>query len=63
VELVDDHDQPWGNPDLRDKIRVFVLPERRSEWVGPRAVKLKMSNSPASARQGITPRRGLARRD
>jgi len=30
--------------DLRDKIRVFVLPERRSERVQPRAVKLKMSN-------------------
>jgi hypothetical protein len=31
--------------DLRDKIRVFVLPERRSDRVQPRAVKLKMSNS------------------
>lgn len=30
--------------DLRDKIRVFVLPERRSERVFPRAVKIKMSN-------------------
>jgi len=30
--------------DLRDKIRVFVLPERRSDRVQPRAVKLKMSN-------------------
>jgi Transposase DDE domain len=30
--------------DLRDKIRVFVLPERRSDRAQPRAVKLKMSN-------------------
>ena len=30
--------------DLRDKIRVFVLPERRSNRVYPRAVKIKMSN-------------------
>ena len=30
--------------DLRDKIRVFVLPERRSGRVAPRAVKIKMSN-------------------
>ena len=30
--------------DLRDKIRVFVLPERRSDRVQPRAVKRKMSN-------------------
>jgi len=30
--------------DLRDKIRAFVLPERRSDRVQPRAVKLKMSN-------------------
>ena len=30
--------------DLRDKIRVFVLPERRSDRVQPRAVKIKMSN-------------------
>jgi Insertion element 4 transposase N-terminal/Transposase DDE domain len=30
--------------DLRDKIRVFVLPPRRPERVYPRAVKLKMSN-------------------
>lgn len=30
--------------DMRDKIRVFVLPERRTERVHPRAVKLKMSN-------------------
>jgi len=30
--------------DLRDKIRVYVLPERRSDRVFPRAVKLKMSN-------------------
>lgn len=30
--------------DLRDKIRVFVLPERRSNRIQPRAVKLKMSN-------------------
>ncbi len=29
--------------DLRDKIRIFVLPERRPERVFPRAVKLKMS--------------------
>lgn len=32
--------------DLRDKIRVFVLPERRSERLYPRAVKIKMSNYP-----------------
>jgi len=30
--------------DLRDKIRVFVLPDRRSDRSYPRAVKLKMSN-------------------
>jgi hypothetical protein len=30
--------------DLRDKIRVFVLPPRRPERVAPRAVKTKMSN-------------------
>lgn len=30
--------------DLRDKIRVFILPPRRPERVFPRAVKLKMSN-------------------
>lgn len=29
---------------LRDKIRIFVLPERRADRVYPRAVKLKMSN-------------------
>ena len=32
--------------DLRDKIRVFVLPERRSDRIYPRAVKIKMSNYP-----------------
>jgi hypothetical protein len=32
--------------DLRDKIRVFVLPPRRPERVQPRAVKIKMSNYP-----------------
>lgn len=32
--------------DLRDKIRVFVLPPRRSKRVYPRAVKIKMSNYP-----------------
>lgn len=30
--------------DLRDKIRQFLLPPRRSERIYPRAVKLKMSN-------------------
>jgi hypothetical protein len=30
--------------ELRDKIRVFVLPERRSDRIHPRAVKLKMTN-------------------
>ena len=30
--------------DMRDKIRVFVLPPRRPERVFPRAVKIKMSN-------------------
>jgi hypothetical protein len=30
--------------DLRDKIRVYVLPPRRPERVFPRAVKIKMSN-------------------
>jgi hypothetical protein len=30
--------------DLRDKIRIFVLPPRRPERVYPRAVKIKMSN-------------------
>jgi hypothetical protein len=32
--------------DLRDKIRIYVLPERRPERVYPRAVKIKMSNYP-----------------
>lgn len=32
--------------DLRDKIRIYVLPERRTDRVYPRAVKLKMSNYP-----------------
>lgn len=31
---------------MRDRIRVFLLPERRSERVFPRAVKIKMSNYP-----------------
>jgi hypothetical protein len=39
--------------DLRDKIRVFVLPPRRSERVYPRAVKIKMSSYP---RKRPTPR-------
>jgi hypothetical protein len=30
--------------DLRDKIRIYVLPPRRSQRVFPRAVKIKMSN-------------------
>lgn len=30
--------------DMRDKIRIFVLPDRRASRVFPRAVKLKMSN-------------------
>jgi hypothetical protein len=30
--------------DLRDKIRIFVLPPRRHDRVYPRAVKIKMSN-------------------
>ena len=30
--------------DLRDKIRIYVLPPRRPERVFPRAVKIKMSN-------------------
>jgi len=30
--------------DMRDKIRLFVLPPRRSERAYPRAVKIKMSN-------------------
>jgi hypothetical protein len=35
---------PHHLTNLRDKIRVFVLPERRSDRVHPRAVKIKMSN-------------------
>lgn len=31
---------------MRDRIRMFLLPERRSERVFPRAVKIKMSNYP-----------------
>jgi len=41
--------------DMRDKIRRFVLPPRRTDRVNPRAVKLKMSNYPRkrpSARMG-----------
>ena len=34
--------------DLRDKLRSFVPPERRSDRVSPRAVKLEMSNYAAS---------------
>jgi hypothetical protein len=41
--------------DMRDKIRRFILPERRSDRVSPRAVKLKMSNYPRKRR---TPTRG-----
>jgi len=48
MELVHDHDAPGCDPrhltDLRNKIRVFVLPKRRSDRVHPRAVKIKMSN-------------------
>lgn len=36
--------------DMRDKIRRFILPERRSDRVNPRAVKLKMSNYPRKRR-------------
>ena len=32
--------------DMRDKIRQFLLPPRRSERIYPRAVKVKMSNYP-----------------
>lgn len=32
--------------DLRDKIRIYVLPPRRADRVYPRAVKIKMSNYP-----------------
>jgi hypothetical protein len=31
---------------MRDRLRMFLLPERRSERVFPRAVKIKMSNYP-----------------
>jgi hypothetical protein len=31
---------------MRDRLRLFLLPERRSERVFPRAVKVKMSNYP-----------------
>jgi hypothetical protein len=31
---------------MRDRVRMFLLPERRSERVFPRAVKIKMSNYP-----------------
>ena len=47
--------------DLRDKIRVFVLPERRSDRVQPRAVKLKMSNY--ARKRPSPPRRGAAHLD
>ncbi len=45
--------------DLRDKIRVFVLPPRRSKRVYPRAVKIKMSNY---ARKRPTPRASMRSR-
>jgi hypothetical protein len=45
MELVHHHLQPGAMlrhlTGLRDKIRVFVLPERRSDRVAPRAVKIK----------------------
>jgi hypothetical protein len=41
--------------DMRDKIRRFVLPERRPHRMFPRAVKIKMSNDarkhPSSTRR------------
>ena len=40
--------------DLRDKIRRFILPPRRSDRVYPRAVKIKMSNYPRK-RPSVTP--------
>lgn len=41
--------------DMRDKIRRFILPPRRSERVYPRAVKVKMSNYPLKRPKGRDP--------
>ncbi len=38
--------------DMRDKIRRFILPPRRSDRTYPRAVKVKMSNYPLKRRGG-----------
>jgi len=43
---------------LRDKIRVYVLPERRTGRVNPRAVKLKMSNYERKRPAGSATSRG-----
>jgi hypothetical protein len=47
--------------DLRDKIRVFVLPERRSDRVFPRAVKLKMSGYPRKRPVALSSSRSRAK--
>ena len=39
---------------LREELRLFVLPERRSERLYPRAVKLKMSGYPRARPRGPT---------
>jgi len=44
--------------DLRDKIRVFVLPPRRPERVYPRTVKIKMSNYDRNRPKKNSSRRG-----
>lgn len=43
---------PRHMADLRDKIRRFVLPERRERAAYPRAVKVKMSNYELNHRRG-----------
>lgn len=40
---------------MRDRLRRFVLPERRSDRVFPRAVKIKMSNYPRKLPPSRTP--------
>jgi hypothetical protein len=47
--------------DLRDKIRVYVLPPRRSERVYPRAVKIKMSSYPRKRPAGRVSSRSRAK--
>jgi hypothetical protein len=43
---------PWRLADLRQKLKLLVLPERRSERAFPRAVKIKMSSYPRKPPSG-----------